>query len=87
MNISKIIGLCAATLTMFSFVPQVYTMFRCKSARDVSLLTIVQLAGGVSLWIVYGVMVRDRIIILANSVTLVTLLSALFLFFKYNQKK
>lgn len=83
----KIIGLAAATLTMFSFVPQVYKMYKCKSARDVSLVTILQLSGGVGLWIVYGIMMRDGIIIMANVITLVSLLSALSLYFLYNKRR
>ena len=79
----KIIGLCAATLTMFSFVPQVVKMHRIRSARDVSVITLAQLSAGVALWIVYGVAKRDAIIIMANTVTLVTLLAALGLYFRY----
>jgi MtN3 and saliva related transmembrane protein len=81
--IAKIIGLTAATLTMFSFVPQVIKMYKCRSARDVSLATIVQLACGVTLWTVYGILQKDPIIILANIITLATLLSALYLYFKF----
>jgi MtN3 and saliva related transmembrane protein len=85
MAISKIIGCAAATLTMFAFVPQVYKMYRYKSAKDVSLLTLIQLAAGVVLWIVYGIFRKDPIIILANTVTLVTLLTALGLYSRYGR--
>lgn len=81
----KFIGMAAATLTMFSFVPQVIKMHRMRSAKDVCLCTLLQLSAGVSLWIVYGVHLRDPIIILANSVTLVTLFAAVYLYFRFNR--
>lgn len=82
----KFIGFVAATLTMFAFVPQVIKIYRTKSARDVSLGTIVQLSAGVTLWIVYGIYLEDCIIIMANIVTLLTLLIALFLYYIYTKK-
>ena len=80
----KLIGLTAAILTMSAFVPQVFKIYRTKSAKDVSLLTLLQLSIGVGLWIIYGAHLGDLIIILANCVTLLTLLVALFLYKKYS---
>lgn len=82
-----IVGFSAATLTMFGFIPQILKAIKTKSAKDVSVITIVQLALGVSLWIVYGVHLKDPVIILANSVTLVTLIVLLFLYFTYARRK
>lgn len=76
-----IIGSSAATLTMFSFIPQIVKIFKTRSAKDVSLVTLIQLSLGVTLWIVYGIHLKDAIIILANGVTLFTLLILLFLYF------
>ena len=77
------IGISAATLTMFSFVPQVVKIIKKKSASDVSLVTLIQLSTGVSLWTVYGIYIKDAIIITANVVTLTTLIFTIGLFFKY----
>ena len=79
----SIIGISGATLTTFSFIPQVIKIIRKKSAQDVSLLTLLQLACGVSLWVIYGIHLKDVIIITANLVTLSTLVIAIYLFFKY----
>lgn len=81
----KLIGLTAASLTSFAFIPQVLKMYSTKSAKDVSLVTLIQLSFGVSLWILYGIYLKDYIIILANAVTLLTLLSAVFLHHKYRR--
>ena len=81
----KLIGVIAACLTSFAFIPQVLKMYTTRSAKDISLVTLIQLSLGVSLWIVYGIYLKDCIIILANAVTLLTLLSALFLYHKYRR--
>jgi MtN3 and saliva related transmembrane protein len=82
----KIIGTSAATLTMFAFFPQVIKIFKTKSAKDVSLTTLLQLAVGVSLWILYGIYLKDTIIITANSVTLITVVMLLILYAKYARR-
>mgnify|MGYP001593183981 FL=1 len=79
----KLIGVIAACFTSFAFIPQVLKMQTARSAKDVSLITLIQLSLGVSLWIIYGIYLKDYIIILANAVTLLTLLRALFLYYKY----
>ena len=80
-----IIGALAATLTMFSFIPQIARSLRTKSVKDVSPVTLFQLSTGVFLWMVYGIARGDLIIIVANLVTLISLTILIFLYFKYKQ--
>jgi MtN3 and saliva related transmembrane protein len=82
-----IIGALAAILTMFSFVPQIFRSLRTKSVKDVSPVTLFQLSFGVLLWMIYGIARRDPIIIIANAVTLMTLLIIIFLYFQYGRTK
>ncbi len=77
------VGALAAALTSFGFVPQVWKMWRNKSAKDVSGLTLLQFGIGVSLWTVYGMHLRDPIVIAANLVALATVTLALTLVFRY----
>ncbi len=81
-----IIGFTAATLTMFAFIPQIVKVLKTKSAKDVSLVTLIQLSSGVSLWIAYGVHLKDAIIVLANVITWLTLAMLLCLYFKYGRR-
>jgi len=81
-----IIGLCAAILTMFAFIPQIIKVLKNKSAKDVSLITLLQLSFGVSLWIAYGFHLKDAVIITANSITLITLVILLCLYFNYRRR-
>ena len=79
------VGAAAATLTMFSFVPQIFRSLRTKSVKDVSPVTLLQLSAGVFLWMIYGLYRRDPIIIIANAITLITLSILIFLYFKYGR--
>ncbi|MEW5759374.1 MAG: SemiSWEET transporter [Candidatus Thermoplasmatota archaeon] len=72
-----IIGLTAALLTMFGFVPQVIKMVRTRSVVDISLIMLIQFSCGVFLWMLYGIHLGDVIIIFANLVTFSTLVVAI----------
>ena len=86
MTIWHVIGAIAALLTMFSFVPQIVKILKTRCAHDVSVFTLVQLACGVTLWIIYGVYLKDPIIIACNCVTLASMVVLLLLYRKYGGK-
>ena len=81
-----IIGYIAAVLTMFGFIPQVIKMYKTKSVTDISFIALVQFSIGIFLWILYGIYLKNPIIIMANSVSLSSLVIALVLYFKYLKK-
>ncbi|MFH0935740.1 MAG: SemiSWEET transporter [Candidatus Omnitrophota bacterium] len=81
----RLIGLAAATLTTFSFIPQIIKVLKTRSGRDLSPVTLFQLSLGVALWVFYGWYLRDLIIIIANSLTLASLIVLLFLYFRYKK--
>ncbi len=81
-----LIGIVAAFLTMFGFVPQLLKMYRTRSVSDVSLLTLCQFTAGVALWAVYGFYVRDGIIVGANIISLITLLASLGIYLHYRKR-
>ncbi|MBU1905916.1 MAG: SemiSWEET transporter [Candidatus Omnitrophica bacterium] len=86
MMLWEIVGFLAAFLTMFGFLPQAIKIYRTKSVKDLSLLAILQLMLGIFLWLIYGIYLKNFVIILANSVTFLILLATLVLFIKYNKK-
>ena len=71
-------GLLAAVLTSLSYIPQVRKAWPAKSTDDLSLNMLGVLATGLALWIAYGVLKGDYVIIVANAVgsTLVATLIA-----------
>ncbi len=71
METPLVIGLVAGFLTTFAFIPQVWKIWKSKSARDISLRTYVAFSTGVALWLVYGVMKQEPPIIIWNAITLV----------------
>jgi len=80
-----VVGIIAALLTMFGFVPQVVKMRKTRSAEDVSGFTLIQFSIGGALWILYGTHLGDLIIVCANSISLVITLTALALYVKLSK--
>jgi MtN3 and saliva related transmembrane protein len=74
------LGLLAGILTTLAFVPQVLKTWRTRSTADISLAMFVTFTAGVFTWLIYGLLIGDLPVIIANSVTL--LLAATILFFK-----
>jgi MtN3 and saliva related transmembrane protein len=83
MDFITILGLVAATLTTFSFLPQMLKTWQTKSAKDVSYAMLITFNTGVFLWLMYGVSLNALPIIVANGVTLVFNLIILWLKIKY----
>jgi MtN3 and saliva related transmembrane protein len=79
MEASTLIGSFAGILTTLATVPQFVKSLTTKKTKDVSLGWCVLLSAGVVLWLVYGIMIEDMPIIIANVVTLFFVLGILFL--------
>ena len=71
-------GAVAALCTTASYFPQLKKCWETGEAKDLSLGMFSVLSCGIALWIVYGVLKKDWIIITANSVSLACLLGILY---------
>lgn len=80
-----IVGIAAASLTMFGFVPQIIKMWKTESVKDVSGMTLFQFSAGSALWMLYGIHLQDLIVIGANAISLAILLVALGLYLRLNR--
>ena len=80
---TTLIGLIAAICTTASFVPQVIKILRSKRTQDVSLVMYAILTTGLFLWLVYGFILHDMPLILANLVSLTLSMSVLILKLKH----
>jgi MtN3 and saliva related transmembrane protein len=76
-------GIFAGSLTTLSFLPQLIKVWRTQSTKDISAGMFLVFTCGVSLWLVYGVLLNDLPIIISNSVTLILAGSILILKFRY----
>jgi MtN3 and saliva related transmembrane protein len=83
----ELIGSGAALLTMFGFMPQILKIYRTKSVEDVSLGMLLQFSLGVFLWLLYGMHLKDNILIVANTVSFLSLVVAIGLFLKYRRNR
>lgn len=73
----QLLGMIAGILTTVAFLPQVVKTWKSRLAKDLSLGMFSIFCLGVLLWLIYGLLVSDLPIILANLVTLVLALTLL----------
>ncbi|HEU0265067.1 MAG TPA: SemiSWEET transporter [Geobacterales bacterium] len=64
------LGLVAGFLTTSAIIPQIVKAYRSKMVRDISIWQPVLLSVGLVLWLIYGLMLNDTPLILANAVSL-----------------
>lgn len=82
-----IIGFIAATLTTLAFVPQAYQVYKTKKVEDLSLALFSMFSMGVFLWLIYGIMLVNVPIIVANIITLILALYILSMKILINREK
>jgi MtN3 and saliva related transmembrane protein len=80
----QIIGLAAAILTTTAFLPQVIRVVKNRSTRDISLAMFVLFCTGIFLWLIYGILIKDIPIIIANAATFI--LATIILIYKFKFK-
>jgi MtN3 and saliva related transmembrane protein len=82
--IIKYIGFFAAFCTTVAFLPQAIKVYKSKSTKDISLSMFLIFTIGVLSWLIYGLIINDLPVILANAITLI--LSSIILFYKIRFK-
>ncbi|MEA1995328.1 MAG: SemiSWEET transporter [Campylobacterota bacterium] len=88
MNIVAVaIGSMAAVLTTFSFLPQFIRLLKTKEIRGLSTHMLFQMATGLFLWTIYGILKKDIVIILANLVGFAIMLSTIIIYFMIKKYK
>ena len=80
----SIFGYLAAVCTAISFLPQAIKVYQTKSTKDISLYMFLIFTIGVLSWLIYGIIIKDLPVILANAVTLI--LSFFILIYKLRFK-
>ena len=86
MNYALYFGFVAGICTTISFLPQVLKIWRTKSVDDISLLMFLIFTFGVANWLIYGLIIKEAPIILANIATLVLCLLILIGIIKFKKK-
>ena len=86
-GLATAIGLVAGTLTTLSFVPQMVRTWRLRRAHDMSALWLVSFMSGVTLWLVYGLLLPSFPIILTNLATLLLMLPIVAMKILYRERR
>ena len=66
MTPTTLTGLVAGGITSMAAIPQVIKTLRTRHTRDISIWQPLLLSLGVALWMVYGILIGDLPLILAN---------------------
>jgi MtN3 and saliva related transmembrane protein len=73
------LGLLAGLLTTLAWIPQVVKTWRTRSTGDLSLGMYLVMVSGLALWFVYGLVIGDVALIIANGVTCALAATVLYL--------
>ena len=84
MKLVEILGRAAGTITSITFLPQVIRIWKTRSVKDISFLMMLLLILGTSLWLTYGLLLKDTAIIYTNVMVLV--MSLVMFYFKIKYK-
>lgn len=87
MNTDTLIGIAASACTGASLLPQLVKVLKEKKAEDVSLVMLLVLFAGNGLWIYYGILKSDVIIIASNSFSFIINLVLAGFAIKYKRKQ
>lgn len=79
------IGIIAAMLTTAAYFPQVIKTWKTRSTGDLSLPMYLMISLGTLLWLVYGILIANIPIMLANGLT--ALFSCVIFYFKLKQRR
>ena len=79
------LGLVAGGITSVAMMPQLIKVIKEKNAEDISVVMLLVLITGLSLWVLYGILQNELPIILSNSFSVlvnITLLICCMMFKK-----
>jgi MtN3 and saliva related transmembrane protein len=82
-TIPTIIGLTAAFLTTFAFLPQALKTIKTKHTKDLSLLMLIMTDTGLICWLIYGILISSIPIMAANTVSIALISVILIMKIKY----
>ncbi len=83
MGLTEVLGYSAGAVTTLTFLPQVVKTWKEGSAKDVSLWMFIIAATNEVMWIGYGGLKNDWVIILTNALVLFMSLTMIWLKLRY----
>jgi MtN3 and saliva related transmembrane protein len=81
----ELLGFIGGALTTMGFVPQVWRLFRLKSAHEISLPFTVFFLLGIAFWLSYGISLGLLSVIIWNAITFVLGFAMLYAKLRYGK--
>ena len=82
MNI-QFLGLLAGGLVIIASLPQILTIIKTKSTKDISLPMYILQNTGIILWVIFGLITHSLAVAITNGIYLIFTLTILFLKIKH----
>ena len=86
MDKNVLVGLIASSFTTLAALPQLIKITKEKKAENISMMWVAILLAGLSGWIAYGVLKKDTIIMISNSLAVIINLAIAIYAVKYKNK-
>jgi MtN3 and saliva related transmembrane protein len=83
--LTNLIGVTAGILVLSSFIPQLHKAYKTKRMIDVSIYLMALIASGMFLWVIYGIISRDPVIIGTNAAGFILNIILMILKIKYDK--
>lgn len=83
LTLTGFIGTAAGFVSTITFLPQVIKIWKTKSTKDLSSLTLLFLFLNVSLWLIYGILIKDFPIMGTNGIVLSMIIIMIYFKWKY----
>jgi MtN3 and saliva related transmembrane protein len=85
MNWEELLGFIGGALMTLGLIPQVWRLYKLRSAKEISLPFTLLFLVGTACWLTYGIMLRLPPVILWNSISLLLGIAMLFAKIKYGK--
>lgn len=87
LDIKELFGFLGGFFTTVGFIPQVYRLFKLRSAYEISLSFTSAFVIGIAFWLLYGIVLGLPSVIAWNAVTLALGCSMLYAKLKYGKNR
>jgi len=81
----ELLGFIGGALITIGFIPQVWRLFKLKSAHEISLTFTILFILGAAFWLSYGISMRLASVILWNVISLVIMCAILYAKLRYGR--
>lgn len=86
MDWKELLGFIGGVLTTGSLVPQIWRLYKLKSAQEMSLAFTCIFIGGIAFWLSYGIVQGLASVIVWNSISFIVGFSMLYAKLKYGRQ-